>query len=603
MLSTNCEKNMKSSLSLLLLAALAVLAACQDSTTMPEDPPDPLEILYTSPSSDSLFLAEDDSLTFVLHAQGAGPVSVEAQLEGVHLCEMDSFTLRAWEHVDAQAGSPDDFLTLEIAVNDSLESMSHSWELKILWGFTHFPEDTQLVNVLGQTLVFQLDIEAGNLETEFEFFVDGQPAESTDGFFYFHALTVGLYEVRGVLRAGGLEWEHEWTVEVQPDEPVDPPETVSDLRAGPGSDAGRLAIAFYPPEEGLREPVHSFEIRAFPYLIDDEQWESAYLVGIMEKTPGADEERYDVDGLEAGLELYVRVRSVGVSGNTSDWCEAVLGRVAGYTVHGQVIDFESGDPIEGLTVQYDGVISLTGPDGLFHCDDVPLYEEGGAWDFPGTYYDEHGSDLGDWFDLLDSRAVEDSVEYMMGTFSPHPFDSESYDDFLAYFFHILRPPPTNFHLIRPEFPITTYIPPHENEGLDYVPVIIDALDTWEASSGLDIYVRVDDPETAVLNFAYDDTMTINGITTILEWNMDTLTPIKMAIILAGDATPEYEDGLFQVVLHEFGHAIGFWVHSNDPDHCMNKTNRRYDPHPDELRLVRIIYNMETYQDLGFLLHN
>jgi hypothetical protein len=200
--------------------------------------------------------------------------------------------------VDLQSSQPDDYLTLEIAVEDSLETMSHTWEVKILWGFSSFPESSELVNVIGQTLMFQLGLEAGGLDPNYEFFVDGEAVESSGEFFYFHALTIGEYEVTGQVSAGGHEWLRHWTVEVQPDDPVDPPETVTGLRVGPGDGPGRMTVAFYPPEEGLREPVHSFEIRAFPYLIDDEQWESAYLVGFEEVTPGAEEERFDLEGPE-----------------------------------------------------------------------------------------------------------------------------------------------------------------------------------------------------------------------------------------------------------------------------------------------------------------
>jgi len=593
---------MKIARPLLFLASLALMASCSHSVLGPAGP-DSLEILSSLPEQDSLVVGEGDSLVFQLRARGRGALQAEARLDGETLCQSDSLVFRAWEHLGAQAAHADSFLTLEISVRDSIEELSRSWKMKILWGFAYFPADSEIVNVLGQTLVFTLHLEAGGMSPAYEFYMDGQQVGSGSESYNFQALQIGRYEILGKVLLGDRSWSHHWTVEVQPGDPVDPPETVSALRAGPGSAPGRLAVAFLPPAEGLREPVHSYEIRAFPYLIDDEQWETAYLIGVEEKTPDAQEERFDLPGPAAGMNLYVRVRSVGESGNTSPWCEPALGRVAGYTIQGRLWDFESGDPIEGMSVQYGDVISASDSEGRFYCDDVPLYEEDGPWDFPGSYFDESGPELGQWYDLLDSRAVADSQNYRMGTFSPEPFTSSMYTGFLDYFLQTLRPPPSNFHLIRPIYPLMTYIPERHNGNLSYADVIEQSMEVWESSSGLDLFERVLDPEEATLTFVYDDTTSLTGITRILEWDLDTLTPLKQEITLRGDVAEEFEHGLYQVSLHELGHAIGYWIHSNDTRYVMNKSNQQDAPHPDELRLIRIIYHMEPYEDLSYLLRD
>ncbi len=597
------EKNtMKTLIPLLLLAILSLVASCNKATITPEEP-DPLELLYFSPDQDSLVVTEQDSLVFVLRTHCDGPISAEALLEGVQFAQSDSLIFRAWEHLDLQIACPDSFLTLEILVSDELDQISRAWEMKILWGYEFFPVESELVNVLGQTVMFKMHIEAGGLEPEYRFFVDEQLVGEDSEIFYFQALQIGTYRITGRIILDGHEWTHDWTVEVQPDEPVDPPETVTDLRSGPGSVPGMLAIAFLPPEEGLREPVHSFEIRAFPYLIDDDQWETAYLIGLEEKTQGAVEERFDLPGPAAGMNLYLRVRSVGVSGNTSPWCDPVEARVAGYSVRGRLWDFEIGEPLPGMNVKYGDVLSMTDEDGYFFCDDVPyMFEADGIHDFPGSYYDDSGSGIGDWFDLLDPRSVTDSLEYRMGTFSTEPFESVMYSDFLEYFISTFRPPSSNFHLIRPVYPITTYIPEYVNEGCDYAAVCVQGMEIWNTSTGLDFFERVYDPEEAVLSFVYDDTTSITGITQILEFDLETLTPLELQITLRANFTEAYAHGLYQVTFHELGHAMGFWIHSLDTNYCMSSSNQQDAPHPDEIRLARVVYHMECYEDLGFLLH-
>jgi predicted Zn-dependent protease len=81
-----------------------------------------------------------------------------------------------------------------------------------------------------------------------------------------------------------------------------------------------------------------------------------------------------------------------------------------------------------------------------------------------------------------------------------------------------------------------------------------------------------------------------------------MTPLELQITLRAGATEEYAHGLYQVTFHELGHAMGFWLHSSDTNHCMNSSNQQDAPHPDEIRLAKIVYHMDIYEDLGFLLH-
>jgi len=588
---------MKTSLLLLLLGGLALLASCVESTMMPVEPA-PLEILYYEPEGDSLLIGETDSLLFLIQARGAGPIDAEFRLEDRLIAEGDSLLFRAWEHVAAQIARPDSHITLELSLSDSLDVITRSWELKILWGFDYFPQETSLSSVVGQTVIFRLGLESGGLDAIYSYHVNGTWVGDSPVLDY-HCEEAGHFEIIGRVSVGEMTWTRSWSLNVELGDPVDPPATVTNLRAGPGSVPGNLIVAFNPPEDGLREPVHSFEIRAHTIEVDD--WESAYLIAVVEKTPGALEERFDLPALSAGLELIVRVRSIGESGNASEWSERAFARVAGHSVKGTLLDFESGLGLEGVSIRYGDVETISDGEGKFFCHDVIDINEGdGAYSFSGHYSDDSGSGYGQWYDLIDSRAVQDSMDLRMGTFRPQPFDSPFYEDFYAYFVQMVRPPQLNFHLIRPHYPLLTYFPEYVNEGLDYAATAEQGMDIWESTTGLDFFERVDDPEDASLTIVFSDTLSYTGICEILEWDIDTLTPIRLRITLKSNADAEHQEGIYRVMFHELGHAIGFWSHSYDVDHCMNHSNSNLEPHPDEVRLARIIYHMEPYEDLEFL---
>jgi hypothetical protein len=77
----------------------------------------------------------------------------------------------------------------------------------------------------------------------------------------------------------------------------------------------------------------------------------------------------------------------------------------------------------------------------------------------------------------------------------------------------------------------------------------------------------------------------------------TATPLLMAIDLDGSGDAAAYAGVRRVILHELGHALGIWKHSDETDHVMNYTATVDEPSPAEIRLVRVLHHMDCWEDL------
>ncbi len=587
----------------LLLPLAAFFGAC-DRAAPPE--PIPPRVLYYQPSqTDSVDLREHEEQLFVLICQAGAGAEYESWVDDRVVAHNHSFVFRPSEHgLTWPETTADTSVTVRMSLRDGETVLARAWKVGVTVTpgieFIAIPEERDLVTFAGLPIAFHMEVLNADDTVHYNYRLDGSwVVDGRD--YFFTPLQVGDYVLDGhAWWAGGHSLHYIWHIEVRTGEDQNPPEDIDDLRLGPGELPGDLVIAFTPPSDGPDGLVLKYELRAFYQLVPLEEWDSTYLLGLVDASPWQEEERFVIHGLETGHEIYLRARSYDNSGNASGWSNVDSSLVAGHTVAGRLVDYETGEPIEGFQVRYGQIFDQTGPDGRFHCPHVETLIENHNFP-PGNLRDELGAELGEWFDLVDYRAVNDSVELDLGSFRVEPLVTESYPSFLAYFLEMMNAAQWSYRLVKPYLPIRTYIEEYTNEGLSYDQLVHDSIEIWEEDSGLSFFTEVPSIEEADLFFRFiPDTSNFSGSYQVLEREPDTFVPLLAMIHLNGSYTAAAEDGARRVVLHELGHALGPLQHSNDTDHVLATVNTVNRPSPDELRLVRALYHMEAAANLGLL---
>lgn len=589
-------------LALALPALLALAGSCSGPTEPETIPP---RILYFYPHADTLTVREEAQQLFILQGIGGASLEYAVHVSGQAEAGNDSFLFRpadlglSWPTI-----SQDSVVTVRMALRDGPLERFRDWRVNVRvtpgLEIVAIPDTPELSTTAGEPVLLGLDIRNGNPDgpVEFSFSRDGSLV-SNEAQYLFPADRLGPNVVKGIVRwtVAGLPYSdsYTWIIDVLPcEDDLEPPPTIDDLRIGPGPALGTLAVAFTPPADPNGE-LKRYELRVFYSPLAADQWGTTYLVGTPDADPDASEERFALTGLDAGRTIYMRVRSFDLCCNASAWSNLGSGMVTGHTVAGVVLDFETNEPRAGLSVRYGSVEDVTGPDGRFHCANVRPLAANESFP-PGYVWDP--ADPEGWFLLRDYRAVDDSLEKRLGSFHGEPFEAVNYEDILEFFLRLVNAAYWDEHLVRPIFPIRIWVTDYVHEGLDYAATTRDAMASWEAATGLNLFEEAPDSAQASLYFRIwpDDTQ-ISGEYEVILRDPATATPLLMAIDLDGSGDAAAYPGVRRVILHELGHALGIWKHSDETDHVMNYTATVDEPSPAEIRIVRILYHMDRWEDL------
>jgi len=379
---------------------------------------------------------------------------------------------------------------------------------------------------------------------------------------------------------------------------------VTDLRVGPGPAPGDLVVAFTPPVG--EDELQRYEVRAWHQPLAPEQWGSTDLVGLPDPTPGAVEERFTLSNLDVGSYVFVRVMAKDFCGNPSVWSELAEGKIAGHPVAGEVIDWETGEPVPDLEVRYgvgdpeDEVVTFTDAQGQFYCADVPAMSQSHS-NPPGLIRDEATGDTGEWYDIRDYRAVDDSLHYRHATFRAHPTETGAYPEYLEYLRHMMNVEIWNDFVIRARYPIAVHVEPFVYNDVDYEQMLRNAMGIWEEDCGLDLFTETADEGQAELLIRYHPGESGSGWYSVLDREVDTEIPLRAEIHWMANGQPGSEQSMQRVILHELGHALGPWNHSFESLHVLATTNQVDRPTADEIKLIRILYHMNPRENLSLLI--
>jgi hypothetical protein len=594
------------------LGGAALLGSCSRALPPETLPP---RLLYFSPSTtDTLVLDEQGTERFVLQAQASGAASYRALLpDSIHPLAAGEFLFSpadfglVWPLI-----RQDSLITVRLELEDGGVTLGRTWPLRVSVTpgieFIVEPEQPLLAAMVSDTLHFSMSVVNASAPVEYRWRVNDTHLGSGSALTYI-PLEDGENLVEGHAWVPGtsIDLFHFWQVEVSPCDDQEPPSMPGDLRIGPGPAPGDLVIRFSAAEDAPTGEPKRYEIRFWDSLLPPALWHTAYLIGLLPATPGVEEEVFTIPDLAPGRLFFVRVRAQDRCGNLSPWSEAAAGKVSGYTVSGRVLDWESGQGIPGLNVHYgrglaqDEVRVLTDAEGRFYCAHVPA-RAASASSPPGMIFDELGAGVGEWYDILDTRAIDDSLYYEHGTFGGGPTQTGAYPEFLGYLLNMgvtggLNDLGENV-LVHPRYPIPIYLPPFTANGIAYHELARTALGIWEEESGLDLFAEVATPAASAVDIVYTE----EGYSShrFTAWEAGTGVPLHSEIRWVANGQPGSETTLQRVILHELGHALGPQRHSSEIQHVMATTNIVDRPSADEVKLLRILYHLPPRQDLSLL---
>jgi hypothetical protein len=588
------------------------LGACGRSVQPAALPP---RLLYFAPSTeDTLVLDEQGTERFILTVQASSAASYRALLpDSVLTLSGGEFLFRpadfglVWPLI-----RQDSLITVRLELEDAGVTLGRSWSLLVSVTpgieFIVEPAELHLDAMVSDTLHFSMSVANAPGSVQYRWHVNGtRVGDESNLTFIPQEEGQSLVEGHAWVQGAPIDLYHYWQVEVAPCDDQEPPTAASDLRIGPGPEPGDLVVRFTAAEDAPTGDPARYEIRFWDSLLPAQLWHTTYLIGLLPATPGADEEVYTIPGLAPGRLFFVRVRAQDHCGNQSAWSEAASGKVSGYTVSGRVLDWESGLGIPDLRVHYgrglvqDEVRVLTDAEGRFYCPHVPA-KVASESSPPGLVFDELGEGVGDWYDIVDTRAIDDSLYYEHGTFAGGPTLTGAYPEFLDYLLSMGVTGGLNDLgddvLVHPHYPIPIYLPPLTANGIAYHELARNALAIWEADSGLDVFTEVATPAESAVEIIYTD----EGYSShrYTAWEPETGVPLRSEIRWVANGQPGSEASLQRVILHELGHALGPQRHSNEAQHVLATTNTVDRPAADELKLLRILYHMPARQDLSLL---
>jgi hypothetical protein len=432
--------------------------------------------------------------------------------------------------------------------------------------------------------------------------------------------------------AGAARDTYYWVLTVEEDLSAIPPE-VPDVLAGPGPHPADVEVT-WKWVTGATFPLVEYQVAvSFDGAINEDNWEQAEIIGRYDPVPG--QVGYvkifteEANGMRPGQEAWFAVRALDDRGQLSYLTDSSHTDITWpWYLEGFVTD-DAGLPLLGVILSVDG-ISLGNTDGSGY---FKLNQAFRNIDSVRVKADPSAGVFGYTTDPV--TATGETTRHDIVLLNDYDLDLAcSYPDYLTYLRQMgwketVPGQPDQSRLYTWEqYPVAVYIPDEKNEsGVDMLPPCEAALDFWNSQmlfdaqqlgvDETDYFVRVQDRADADIVFLFEKRAQNYGAVSLLlpgpNEELGDVVPELMQVWINTTAALD-STGIAGVALHEFGHSLGLFGHSEcalESDHLMLPAGGvpafgHLEPiHQDERRAVRAIRNipqganMSDYRDWKF----
>jgi len=358
--------------------------------------------------------------------------------------------------------------------------------------------------------------------------------------------------------------------------------------------------------------------------ITEDNWDAATMVERYPAHPGQVRIR-NVYGAEAGLAqgatVWFAVRARDSGGRLSPLSHSPrLTLTREWWVEGRVLDQEGRGlpavPVQANPSPRSGETDQSGNFrlGPFRDIDRIVIRTGGRLKDPTfPWYDFQGEPVRT---LSGQSLLAGQDIFLIGRSDLDPVCGVPDHDFLTYLRHMTRttaiefnPASTKLHRWE-EYPLKVFVPVHTNNaGVSMDAAARSALATWNGVLEEDYFLPVDDVPGADIVFSFEDRENFYGQVSLLSpagpgRQFGRVIPEKMGISI--DTKLSTQPLVTGVALHELGHALGLYNHSDcqasgylmEIAGGLGAMGRSEPVHPDEVRAVRCIRHLPQGQDMS-----